>query len=179
MGLDGVMIVISVEDTFGIKITDPEAVTLRTPDQLAAFVADRVQAVPDDLCITQQTYYRLRRGFRSAIPALAADLRLETRLDQLLHRDQWPHVWAAVRNGAGAAEWPAEVPWPGFLKIGPRTIRDLVWHLAIALSAPRGQRPTRWSKQQVAHTVRRIILEESGVPPAFDSKRTFADLGIS
>jgi len=47
------------------------------------------------------------------------------------------------------------------------------------LSAPRGQRPTRWSKQQVAHTVRRIILEESGVPPAFDSKRTFADLGIS
>ena len=75
MGLDAVMIVISVED-FGIKITDPEAVTLRTPDQLAAFVADRVQAVPDDLCITQQTYYRLRRGFRLAIPALATDLRL-------------------------------------------------------------------------------------------------------
>ncbi len=179
MGLDAVMIVISVEDTFGIKISDPEAVNLRTPDQLAALVAERVQALPDDLCITQQTYYRLRRGFRMAIPALATDLRLEAQLDQLLHRDQWPQVWAAVRNAAEAPEWPVTVPWPGFLKIGPRTIRDLVWHLAIALTPPRGQKPERWSKQQVAHTVRRIILEESGVSPAFDSKRTFADLGIS
>jgi len=179
MGLDAVMIVISVEDTFGIKISDPEAASLRTPDQLAAFVAERVQALPDDLCITQQTYYRLRRGFRVAIPALATDLRLETRLDRFLHRDQWPQVWAGVRNAADAPEWPEEVPWSGLLKIGPRTIRDLVWHLAIALTPPRGERPERWSKQQVAHTVRRIILEESGVSPAFDSKRTFADLGIS
>ena len=179
MGLDAVMIVISVEDTFGIKISDPEAVSLRTPDLLAAFVAERVQALPDDLCITQQTYYRLRRGFRMAILALAKDVRLETRLNQLLHRDQWPQVWSAVRNGAGAREWPVEVPWPGLLGIGPRTIRDLVWHLAIALTPARGQKPERWSKQQVAHTVRRIILEESGVSPAFDSKKTFADLGIS
>ena len=179
MGLDSVMIVISVEDSFGIKISDAEAASLRTPDQLAAFVAERVQALPDDFCITQQTYYRLRRGFRRAIPALAADLRLDARFDRFLHRDQWPAVWAAVRNVAAAPEWPDRVPWPGLLRGGPRTIRDLVWHLAIALTPARGQQPERWSGQQVAYTVRRIILEESGVSPAFDSKRTFADLGIT
>jgi len=180
MGLDSVMIVISVEDTFGIKITDAEASKLRTPHLLSTFVAERVQALPDDLCITQQMYYRLRRAFWTAIPALATDLRLETRLDQFLHRDQWPQVWTAVRAAADAPEWPAEVPWPGLLNLntGPKTIRDLVWHLAIALAPQARQTPTRWTKQEVAHAVRRIVLEESGVGPAFDGKKSFGELGI-
>jgi len=180
MGLDGVMIVMSVEDTFGIKITDLEASKLRTPDQLSAFVAERVQALPDEHCITQQVYYGLRRAFRTAIPALAADVRLESRLDWFLHRDQWQQVWAAVRTAAGIPEWPEQVAWPRLLNLntGPKTIRDLVWHVAIALTPPRGQRPSRWTKQQVAHTVRRIIQEESGVGPALDGKKSFPDLGI-
>jgi hypothetical protein len=180
MGLDGVMIVMSVEDTFGIKITDLEASKLRTPDQLSAFVAERVQALPDEQCITQQIYYRLRRAFRTAIPALAADVRLESRLDRFLHRDQWPQAWAAVRAAAEVLEWPEQVRWPRLLNLntGPKTIRDLVWHVAIALTPPRGQRPPRWTKQQVAHAVRRIILEESGVGLALDGKKSFPDLGI-
>ncbi len=178
MGLDGVMIVMSVEDTFGIKISDAEAADLRTPDQLAAIVADRVQALPNEQCLTQQTYYRLRRGFHIAIPALASDLRLETPLKDLVHRDQWSRVWRAVREAAEAPEWPAHVPWPELLNAAPRTVRELVWHLAIALTPVKGQGPERWTKQQVAHTVRRIIIEESGIPIAFDSKRTFSQLGI-
>jgi hypothetical protein len=130
------------------------------------------------VCVTQQVYYQLRRGFRIAIPALAKDLRLEAKLDRFLHRDQWPQVWTAVRDAAGAAEWPAEVSWPGLLKGGPRTIRELVWHIAVALTPSRDLKPERWTRQQVAHTVRRIINEESGVSLAFDSKQTFAQLGI-
>ncbi len=180
MGLDGVMIVMSVEDTFGIKITDLEASKLRTPVLLSAFVAKRVQALPDELCITQQIYYRLRRAFRTTIPALAPDVRLESRLDQFLHQDQWAQVWTAVRTAAEAPEWPEQIAWPHLLNLntGPKTMRDLVWHVAIALTPPRGQRPTRWTKQQVEHTVRRIILEESGVGPALDGRKSFPDLGI-
>ncbi|SRR6266568_4058659 len=180
MGLDGVMIVMSVEDTFGIKITDLEASKFRTPDQLSAFVAERVQALPEERCITQQIYYRLRGAFRKAVPALATDVRLEARLDRFLHRDQWRQVWRAVRAAADAPEWPEEITWPRLLNLnsGPKTIRDLVWHIAIALTPPRGQQPARWTKQQVANTVRRIILEESGVGPSLDGKKSFPDLGI-
>jgi len=180
MGLDAVMIVIEIEQTFGIKITDAEAVGLRTPNLLASFVADRVQALPDEVCSTQQTYYRLRRGFQSALPALATDLGLNTRLDELLDREQWPVVWSSVRSSANAPEWPASVSWPAWwnLRAGPKTIRDLVWHIAVELTPRRGQAPPRWTRQQVEHTVRRIILEESGVGPDLDGEKSFPDLGI-
>jgi hypothetical protein len=180
MGLDSVMIVISVEDVFGIKITDAEASAIRTPDQLSSFVAERVNALPDDVCITQQTYYRLRRAFRTVLPALATDLRLETRLDHFLHREQWAQVWKAIKAAADASEWPEHVPWPRLLNlnVGPKTIRDLIWHLAIALTPPAVRPPIRWTKQQVAHTVRRIVVEESGVEPAFNSHKSFGELGI-
>jgi acyl carrier protein len=180
MGLDAVMIVIEIEQTFGIKISDVEAVGLRTPQLLSTFVADRVQALPEEFCRTQQTYYRLRRGFRAALPALGADLRLDTPLKELSDREQWPAVWDAVRAAANASEWPPSVAWPTWrnLNTGPKTIRDLVWHIAIELTPRPGQAPSRWTRQQVEHTIRRIILEESGVEPDYDAQKTFPDLGI-
>jgi len=180
VGLDAVMIVIEIEQTFGIKITDAEAVGLRTPQLLSRFVADRVQALPDEFCSTQQTYYRLRQGFRAALPTLATDVRLSTRLDELLDREQWPKVWTAVRSAANAPEWPTSVAWPTWrnLRTGPKTIRDLVWHIALALTPHRGEAPPRWTRQQVEHTVRRIVLEESGVGPDYDDEKSFPDLGI-
>src|SRR5262245_54493377 len=122
MGLDAVMIVIEIEQTFGIKITDAEAVGLRTPNLLSKFVADRVQALPDEFCTTQQTYYRLRKGFRAALPALATDVSLKTRLDELLDRERWPKVWSTVRSAALALEWPVSVAWPTWwnLRTGPK-----------------------------------------------------------
>jgi hypothetical protein len=180
MGLDGVEIVMEIEEVFGITITRAEGRELRTPRLLSEFVASKVQALPDEFCLTQQTFYRLRRAFQTTMPALASDIRLQTRLDQVVHQDQWSSVWSAVRSAANAPEWPLTVAWPTWrnLHSGPKTIRDLVWHIALVLTPPRDQAPARWTRQQVEHTVRRIILEESGVGPDYDSEKQFAELGI-
>src|SRR5262245_18808751 len=126
MGLDAVMIVIEVEQTFGIKISDAEAVGLRTPRLLSNFVVDRVQAMADEFCSTQQIFYQLRRGFRAVLPSLAGDVRLATRLDNLVQREHWPATWTAVRSVAGAPEWPMNVEWPSWRNLhdGPKTVRD-------------------------------------------------------
>jgi hypothetical protein len=180
MGLDGVMIVMEIEEVFGIQISDAEAVKLRTPRVLTQFVADRVQALPDEFCSTQQTFYRLRQAFRAAIPTLANDISLQTRLDQLVSRDQWPEIWGRVRSAATVPEWPPHVSWPTWrnLRSGPKTIRDLVWHVALALTPAKGKTPVRWTRQQVEHTVRRIVLEESGVGPDYDVDKSFPALGV-
>jgi hypothetical protein len=57
-------------------------------------------------------------------------------LANVLHKDQWPTVWAAVRSTVGEPHWPEQIPWPGLLRDGPKTVEDLVWTLVQTLPAP-------------------------------------------
>ena len=58
-------------------------------------VAANVPFKPTKECLSQQLFYRLRRGFRSQLKAPASTFDLDTPLKQILHRDQWPQVWEA------------------------------------------------------------------------------------
>jgi acyl carrier protein len=176
MGLDAVEIVIELERTFELKIPDADAVRLVTPALVIDYLAARVGTVPSDGCQTQQLFYRVRRGFQAAVPALAADLGLETRLADVLHKDQWPGVWAAIRAEAGTPDWPKHVRWRTWFGLGPATVRDLVAHLA--LETLRREPGAPWTREQIEWTVRRIIIETSGLESTFSLRKTFAQLGI-
>ena len=60
MGLDGVEIVMKVEETFGISIDDAEAGQIATPGQLIDLVLSKVGRTVDDACLTQRAFHRLR-----------------------------------------------------------------------------------------------------------------------
>jgi hypothetical protein len=145
MGLDGVEIVMRTEETFGIEIPNEVAARLLTPAALVDFVAANVSLKGTDECLSQQLFYRLRRGFRSQLKALSSTFDLDTPLKEILHKDQWPQVWAAVRAEVGQPEWPASIPWPGLLISGPKTVRELIWQVAASLPKPnsRRERPGR------------------------------------
>ena len=66
-----------------------------------------------------------RTGFRSQLKALSSTFDLDTPLKAILHKDQWPQVWVAIRAEVGQPEWPASIPWPGLLTSGPKTVREL------------------------------------------------------
>lgn len=104
MGLDGVEIVMRTEETFGIEIPDKIAQQILTPAALVDFVAANVPLARTDECLSQQLFYRLRRGFRSQLKALSSTLHLDTPLKEILHKDQWPHVWEAICNEVGQPE---------------------------------------------------------------------------
>lgn len=70
MGLDGVEIIMRTEETFGIEIPDEIAQGILSPAALVDFVAAQVPLKPTDVCLSQQLFYRLRRGFRSQLKAL-------------------------------------------------------------------------------------------------------------
>src|SRR5262245_49836543 len=97
MGLDAVEIVMRAEETFGIQIPDKIAAQILTPAALIHFVAANVPLQPTNDCLSQQLFYRLCRGFRSQLKALSPRFDLDTPLKELLHKDQWPRVWEAVR----------------------------------------------------------------------------------
>jgi hypothetical protein len=179
MGLDGVEIVMRTEETFGIEIPDKIAVQILTPAALVDFVAANVPVKPTEECLSQQLFYRLRRGFRSQMKALSSTFDLDTPLKEILNKDQWPQVLAAIRAEVGQLEWPTSIPWPGLLRGGPKTVRELIWHIAGALPKPNTAAGEAWTRPRIQAEIRRIVGEQVG---AFDyslKDRFVDDIGIS
>jgi hypothetical protein len=179
MGLDGVEIVMRTEETFGIEIPDKIAQQILTPAALVDFVAANVPMKPTEECLSQQLFYRLRRGFRSQLKALSSSFNLDTPLREILHKDQWSQVWAAIRAEVGQPEWPASIPWPGLLNSGPKTVRELIWHVAASLPKPDITAGEGWTRPRIQAEIRRIVGEQVGAWDYRLKDRFVDDIGIS
>ena len=59
MGLDGVEIVMDVEDHFGITIKDEEAERVRTVNDLVALVGSRIRNAHSAVCPTVSSFLRI------------------------------------------------------------------------------------------------------------------------
>lgn len=60
MGLEGVEIVMKVEETFDITIEDSDAEKAVTPGRLIELVLSKVGRTSDETCLTQRAFHRLR-----------------------------------------------------------------------------------------------------------------------
>ena len=63
MGMDGVEIVMAVEDVFEIQIEDSEAEKILTPRQLIDLVMSKVETTSTDICLTHRSFNLLRQFF--------------------------------------------------------------------------------------------------------------------
>ncbi len=63
MGLDSVELVMEVERTFGVQIYDNEWAEINTVDDFVTVMNRHITFYPDSTCLTQHTFYKLRRSF--------------------------------------------------------------------------------------------------------------------
>jgi acyl carrier protein len=126
MGLDGVELIMAVEEAFGIEIRDEEAGQIRTPRQLCAVVAGKVRTGEPSVCLTQRSFYLLRRAFRGTVAVPRSRFRPETPLEQLVPSVRRRRTWLELRDAVGAVAWPKmRLPFP--LTIGLTTITVGSW----------------------------------------------------
>lgn len=178
VGLDGVEILMKVEETFGVELTDEEAGTCVTPDDIVKWVTSKVPVAPTDHCPSQRLFYTLRRGFRSQLKILTVSFDLETPLRAVVHKDHWPVVWQAVRADVGDASWPESIPYPWMLGRGPKNVRELVWQVAASLPRPDVSAGEPWTRARVRLEVHRIIGEQMGRYAFRSRDRLVDDIGI-
>jgi len=62
MGLDGVEIVMAVEETFDLRIEDAEAAKILTPRQLIDLIQSKVVGATTSVCLTQRAFNLLRKS---------------------------------------------------------------------------------------------------------------------
>ena len=96
MGLDGVELIIEVEESFGIKIEDDEAVQILTAGQLADVITRKLTGIKGADCPTAKAFYRLRRSFLSVFELNRRQLRPTTPILNFLplagRRQIWTHL---------------------------------------------------------------------------------------
>lgn len=63
MGLDSVELIMSIEDKFGIAIPDAECEQIATVQQMADSVFEKIKLNPNEKCLSQIVFYRIRKAF--------------------------------------------------------------------------------------------------------------------
>jgi len=112
MGLDGVELVMAIEDRFGITIPDSVSSEIRTVDDLVGFCLDRIHAAETVYCPSLSSFLSLRclvREIRND-----PDLRLRPRdnVETVLDESDRKRLWQQL---------------PELLKSHPRELRRPAW----------------------------------------------------
>jgi acyl carrier protein len=106
MGLEGVEIVMSVEEAFDITLPNAETEKLVTPRDLIELVMTKIRKSDTAACMTQNAFHRLRRSVMSELNIQRANFRLETSMDQLLPAATRKMILRKIYQKAGVASPP-------------------------------------------------------------------------
>jgi hypothetical protein len=93
MGLDGVELILAVEDAFQIELSDAEAGGAYTVGDLYELVVGKLGTEGSTGCVTSVAFYRTRRALSEVCGYPRREIRPKTILkDVLTGRDQWHAV---------------------------------------------------------------------------------------
>lgn len=112
MGLDLVELVMSVEERFGITLSDADAERADTPAKLIDIVLEKVQAAGPTVCLTARAFYAIRRALMKEFGWHRSQIRPGARLEELVPRARRQAAWQRLASGFVADRWPdLRRPW--------------------------------------------------------------------
>jgi hypothetical protein len=177
MGLDGVELVIGLEDTFGVSISDAAAAKMTTVGITAKHIAQLLAAKPstDRVCSTARSFYGLRRELSRRFEVPRDGVKLDTPIGALVPQDKG-RDWQEIADASGLWRerrflFRRRVPPPEM------TVRQLI----------EDRCKTKWRRFDgsidegiVFEIVRRIVSEQMNVPieKIGHDTRYIEDLGI-
>ena len=101
MGLDGVELLIAVEERFGVTISDDEAESTLTVGDLITIVAARRAAVRPGQCLFLEPFCRARRFVREFVGNPALRLRPSTSIASVIPLQRRREFWMSLRSLIG------------------------------------------------------------------------------
>ena len=177
MGLDGVELLIAVEETFGISIPDSVAFEMTTPAMMISFVQQAVSARPErKACISQRAFHRVRASLMKATGVGRRDVTLKTPIRRLFSGPDRTEHWRDFKGYAGLPALPNLGFGSGWL-FGPTSVKHLVsWEVSAMSDDMREERS--WTNEEVRQIVREIISDQLGVEKFRDTDEFVRDLGL-
>ncbi|WP_426431459.1 phosphopantetheine-binding protein [Winogradskyella sp. HB-48] len=100
MGLDSVELLMSVEERFGIQIEDSEAEKIYTVQNFVDSVYDKIITNPNEKCLTQIVFYRMRKAFQ-ILKLTDKEIKPETKISELLTQTELKEKWHLLKTEIG------------------------------------------------------------------------------
>ncbi|MEQ8246018.1 hypothetical protein [Fulvivirga sp.] len=98
MGLDSVELVIEVEKTFNIAISDIEAEKIITVGDFYDVVWDKIKENESDKCKSAILFYRCRAFFQEKYSVNRQDFKLDAKLDDIIPKTKRRAEWKLIQN---------------------------------------------------------------------------------
>jgi acyl carrier protein len=114
MGLDGVELVLAVEETFDIQIDDNDAAKIQTPRMLIDCVLGKVTTVTATSCLTQRAFNLVRRSLLHHGGWKRSEIKPSTSLARLVTKSQRRELLKKVTIDLGMDK-PPEFVRPGWV----------------------------------------------------------------
>ena len=174
MGLDAVEIVMSVEETFGIEISDADAESLQTPKQLIEFICQRIKSSDEaSICISQRAFHRVRSSAIVTTGISRNVIKLGTRLSDIFEKPGRREKWKRFCDHLGV-DGVSRLRFGGwfssslnFRYVVDRVIQDYAKNLPNI---------TVWTNSEVREVTRLLIEEQTGMKGFSDDALFFRDL---
>lgn len=177
MGLDGVELVLAIEETFGISISDGDAPALVTPAMLIKHVQAAVASKPKSKpCLSQRAFHWVRSRLCEVTNVSRREIKLDTRINRIFPKETREQKWKDFRSASNMTRLPDLRFGRGTL-FSPTRVRDLV-RLQISLMSEELRNTGTWTDQEVRMVVRHVISEQLGIKDFDDNDEFVRDLGL-
>jgi acyl carrier protein len=178
MGLDGVAIVIAVEEAFQIAIPDAEAEKMLTPGDMLNYVVSRVGSDSNSQCMEQRAFNRLRHALMQVLEHPRKAIRPNTPMEELISSKHRRNNWKLIHQATGTAQWP-KLTLLGKIPQNVQFVGDLARYLAENARASLKQQPKEgWNRQEIEETIARIIKNQLGITDFRWDQEFVKDLGV-
>ncbi len=106
MGLEGVELVIAMEEAFDITISDQEAENISTPEEAIALITNKVQICNDDSCLNQLAFHCIRKVLVDEYGVNRRNINTESNLSKLVIMDKHSELWNRLKKATNIQKWP-------------------------------------------------------------------------
>ena len=106
MGLDGVELVMALEESFGVELKDDEVFETVTPRKVVDLIYSKLQTTDKAVCQSQRAFYILRNAFIRTFDLKRSDVSLDMEFRSLIPRKEEREAWPRIQAAVSARHWP-------------------------------------------------------------------------
>jgi acyl carrier protein len=107
MGLDGVELVMALEEGFGVTITDADAEACVTPAIVIDLIFGKLRASDERVCVSQRAFHLLRKAMTRTLRIPRQSVALSADVRSFIAGRSERQVWNDLKTAVQARSWPA------------------------------------------------------------------------